>query len=476
MKPILTVAQTREVDAVALESVSESVLVERAGTVVATWSLHLLGGAYGRRVVVVAGKGNNGADGRVAAERLGRRGARVEVLEAAEAPDRIGNADQVDLVIDAAYGTGFKGTYKAPSVPAGVRVLAVDIPSGINGDTGEASGEVLRADLTVTFGALKPGLLQGDGPVHAGRVEVAGIGLDPSRARIWLVEDEDVARLVPHRPREANKWQSGVVVVAGSAGMLGAASLCARSAYRAGAGMVRLAVPGASASQLPASEAVGFEVPRHGWAPSVLEVAKRCRAVVLGPGIGRDHETRADVRQVAAESPVPVVVDADGLFAMGNSGQVAEVARSRPADSGPIVLTPHAGEFAHMFGRAPGVDKVTEALEASRSTDCIFLLKGSTTVVARGAVDARVVMSGGPNLATAGTGDVLSGAIGAFVARGTEPLEAAALAAHAHGRAAGLGPSEGLVAGDVAELLAKWLSMQDPPLRRDRGGEGTRRG
>ena len=363
---------------------SESILVERAGTAVATWSLRLLGGAYGRRVVVVAGKGNNGADGRVAADRLRRRGARVDDLDAIDAPDRIGDAENVDLVVDAAYGTGFKGSYKAPSVPAGVQVLAVDIPSGIDGDTGEASGEVLRADLTVTFGALKPGLLQGDGPAHAGRVEVARIGLDPSRARIWLVEDADVGRLLPPRPREAHKWQSGVVVVAGSPGMLGAASLCARSAYRSGAGMVRLAVPGASASELPASEAVGLEAPRHGWASSVLEVAKRCGAVVVGPGIGRDDETSADVRRVAAESPVPVVVDADGLFAMGDSARIADVARSRRADSGPIVLTPHSGEFARIFGRPPGIDKVTETLAASRSTDCIFLLKGSTTVVARG--------------------------------------------------------------------------------------------
>lgn len=476
MRPIITVAQMREVDADALRSVSESILVERAGTAVATWSLRLMGGAYGRRVVVVAGKGNNGADGRVAAERLRRRGARVDVLDAADAPDELGTSAHVDLVIDAAYGTGFKGVYKAPSVPAGVQVLAVDIPSGIDGDTGEASGEVLRADLTVTFGALKPGLLQGDGPAHAGRVEVAGIGLDATRARTWLVEDADVGRLLPERPREANKWQSGVVVVAGSPGMLGAASLCARSAYRAGAGMVRLAVPGATGSELPATEAVSFEVPRHGWASSVLEVAKRCRAVVIGPGIGRDDETGADVRRVAAESPVPIVVDADGLFALGDTSQVADVSRSRKADSGPIVLTPHAGEFAHIFGRPPHIDKVKEALDASDSTGCIFLLKGSTTVVAQGGADARVVTSGGPSLATAGTGDVLSGAIGAFLARGTEPLEAAALAAHVHGRAASLGPSEGLVAGDVADLLARWLSMQHPRPTKDRASVKMRDG
>ena len=476
MRAVLSVDECHQVDSVALESVSQSVLVDRAGSAVAKWALRLLGGGYGRRVVVIAGKGNNGADGRVAAARLRLRGVRVDIVDAADAPGRLGATTSVDLVIDAAYGTGFKGSYVAPSVPVGVKVLAVDIPSGIDGNTGEASGEVLRADLTVTFGALKPGLLQGDGPAHAGQVEVAGIGLDPSRARIWLVEDADVSRLVPERGREAHKWQSGVVVVAGSPGMIGAASLCAHSAYRAGAGMVRLAVPGASGLELPVSEAVSLEVPRHGWASAVLEVATRCGAVVLGPGIGRDKQTTDDVRRVVAESPVPVVVDADGLFALGDSDHIREVAGSRPAGSGPVILTPHAGEFARIFGRPPGSDKVTEALAASASTGSIFLLKGSTTVVAQRAETARVVTSGGPSLATAGTGDVLSGAIGAFVARGTEPLEAAALAAHAHGRAAALGPSEGLVAGDVADLLAKWLSMLH---QREPGkitGEQTRRG
>ena len=140
------------------------------------------------------------------------------MVDAADAPDRMARDGGVDLVIDAAYGTGFRGTYRAPSVPAGVPVLAVDIPSGVDGDTGEACGEPLRADVTVTFAALKPGLLQGDGPLLAGRVEVVDIGLDVDRARLWVVEDADVARLLPVRGRGAYKWQSAVAVVAGSPG------------------------------------------------------------------------------------------------------------------------------------------------------------------------------------------------------------------------------------------------------------------
>ena len=389
----------------------------------------------------------------------------MKVVDAADAPSSLGTAgERIDLVVDAAYGTGFKGTYDAPSVPEGTNVLAVDIPSGVDGDTGAVSGAALRADTTVTFAALKPGLLQGDGPALTGRVELADIGLDASRAHIWLVEDEDVRRLVPPRARDSYKWQSAVVVIAGSPGMVGAASFSAMAAYRSGAGMVRLAVPGASEEELPATEAVAVEIDRHGWAGQVLEVAKRCKAVVIGPGLGRDPDTATDVRSVVASSPVPVVVDADGLFALGKAEEVAEVVGARRGEAGPVVLTPHSGEFANIFGRPPGEDHIEEAQDASVATGCVFLLKGPTTVVASAGTDdqrrVRVVMSGGPNLATAGTGDVLSGAIGAFIARGAEPFEAAALAAHVHGRAASLGPTEGLVAGDLPDLIARWLSFE----------------
>ena len=474
MRPVLTVEQMRQVDADALEHVSESVLVERAGTAVATAALKMMGGAYGRRVVVVAGKGNNGADGRVAASRLQRRGARVTVMDPSGAPERLGGGrpgagQALDLVVDAAYGTGFRGSYEAPSVPPGVKVLAVDIPSGVDGNTGQVSGAALRADVTVTFAALKQGLLQGDGPALCGEIEVADIGLDTTSARTWLVEDRDVRHLLPRRPREAHKWQAAVVIVAGSPGMTGAASLCARACYRSGAGMVRLAVPGARGSELPSTEAVAFEVPEHGWARNVMEVAQRAKVIVIGPGLGRDPETRADVRTVAESSPVPVVVDADGLFALGNVDDVAEVTGARAtrvdtSGSSPIVLTPHSGEYARIFGAPPGVDHIGETIDSARRAGCVLLLKGPTTVVAGpGGSDAHVVTSGGPSLATAGTGDVLSGAIGAFIARGVGPSVAAALAAHAHGRAASMGPREGLVAGDVAEFLGLWLSSELHP-------------
>lgn len=459
MRPVVTVAEMQAIDADARAWVDEQVLIERAGTALATWALRLMGGSYGRRVLIVAGKGNNGADGRVAAARLRRRGARVEVVEASEAPSRIGVRESFDLVIDAAYGTGFRGSYSAPSVSPGVRVVAADIPSGINGDSGEASGEPLRADLTVTFAALKPGLLQGDGPLLAGRVEVADIGLDVSRAHLWVVEDRDVGQMLPPRPRGAYKWQTAVAVVAGSPGMTGAAELCARGAYRAGAGMVRLGVPGADLAELGVTEAVGAELPASGWATHALEMAGRCKAMVVGPGLGREQESITQVRRLIADAAVPVVVDADGLFALGTADEAAEVIAKRAAAGGPdVVLTPHDGEFARLSGAGPGADRISDAARLAASTGAVVLLKGPTTVVAGPDGRALLAVAGTPRLATAGTGDVLSGVIGAFLARGLEPVEAAALGAHVHARAASLGPSEGLVAGDVTDLVARWLS------------------
>ena len=453
MKPVLTVEQMRAVDAEALAAgLSEELLVERAGTAVAVGALRLMGGAYGRRVVVVAGKGNNGADGRVAADRLARRGARVTVLSAAEAPERIPGRTRIDLVIDAAFGTGFRGSYRAPAVPPGARVLAVDIPSGVDGDSGEACGEPLRADVTVTFAARKTGLLQGDGPALAGRVEVADIGLDVSRATIGLVEDADVAASLPARTRSAHKWQAALAVVAGSPGMTGAAALCAMGGYRAGAGMVRLGVPGAEPDAPGAAEAVASRLPAEGWAKEALAMAERCRALVVGPGLGREPGVAQELRALLGGFEGTVVVDADGLFALGTGD---EAARALAACGGRAVLTPHDGEFARLTGAAPGSDRIAATVAAAARLGAVVLLKGPTTVVADPAGTVRLVTAGSPRLATAGTGDVLAGAIGALSARGLGPLDAAALGAHVHGSAAALGPPEGLVAGDLPDLDRK---------------------
>ena len=313
MRAVATAAEVREADRRALASVDQATLVARAGTAVARGALGLLGSAYGRRVVGLAGKGNNGADGRVAATALARRGAKVQVVEPSERP-----LPACDLVVDAAFGTGFRGSYDAAPAPSGARVLAVDIPSGVDGDSGDAPGRPLAADRTVTFAAYKPGLLQGDGRTLAGEVCLADIGLPVGRPSIGLVDDGDVGGLVPTRPAVSHKWATALAVVAGSPGMEGAAVLAASGATRAGSGMVRLGVPGAGQGSWPV-EAVRLPLERSGWADAVLDVLGRCKALVVGPGLGRDEPTQAEIRRLVSRPPVPVVVDADGLFARGDA-------------------------------------------------------------------------------------------------------------------------------------------------------------
>jgi NAD(P)H-hydrate epimerase len=414
-----------------------------------------MGGGYGRRVVLVCGRGNNGADGRVAARLLARRGTRVRVVAPGELASIGRSGPGVDLVVDAAFGTGFRGSYDAPDVAPGVPVLAVDIPSGVMGDTGEASGRPMAAVRTVTFVAPKPGLLQGDGARLAGAVEVVDIGLPVGDHRAALVEDGDLSALVPRRAPSGNKWTSAVTVVAGSPGMTGAAVLCARAAYRAGAGMVRLGVPGGEPAGLPASEAVGLELPPSGWAQAALAASVRCRAMVVGPGLGREAGTGDEVRRLLAATTVPIVVDADGLYALGRVDDRAIGAGA------PVVLTPHDGEYERLLGTAPGPDRMEAARRLAAATGAVALVKGPTTAVADPSGHVLLACTGTPALASAGTGDVLSGVIGAFLARGVPPLEAAALGAHVHGRAGALGHRAGLLAGDLPGLVARVLDALD---------------
>ncbi len=472
MRPVLTRAEMGAADTAATQTVSHETLVTRAGTAVAHAALRMLGGAYGRRVVVVAGKGSNGADGRVAASVLGRRGVRVRVVEAADAPG--GSAlPSCDLVVDGAYGTGFRGSYDAPAVPPAAAVLAIDIPSGVDADTGEAPGDAVRADRTVTFAALKPGLLQGEGPRLAGTVEVADIGIGFPTPQALLIDDADVAALLPPRPRQVNKWTNAVGVAAGSAGMEGAAILCSRGAMAAGAGMIRLGSPGDPSAAWP-TEAVRMHLPAEGWAGPFLEATAKCKAVVIGPGLGTGDAVAEEIRSVLAAVPVPLVIDADALTALGDVAAARTLLDKREA---PSILTPHDGEYARLSGAAPGADRLDAARRLAAATGAVVLLKGPLTAVAdpRGAAAVPEVLlsaAGGPALATAGSGDVLSGVIGAFCARGLGALEAAALAAHVHGRAASLGPAEGLVAGDLPALLARLLSAQAEVAGQAHGHEG----
>lgn len=455
MRAVLTRDEMRVADAAALSEVSHETLVQRAGTAVAIAALGMLGGGYGRRVVVVAGKGSNGADGRVAAGVLARRGARVQVLEAESVGS--GALPACDLVIDGAYGTGFRGSYDAPVVPPGAMVLAIDIPSGVDADTGEASGNAVRADRTVTFAAWKPGLLQGDGPACSGVVEVADIGIGFPPSGVSLLEDADVAALLPGRPADTNKWTNAVGIASGSPGMEGSAILSSRGAMAAGSGMIRLGSPGDPSAPWPV-EVVRMHLPADGWSGEFLEATAKCKAIVIGPGLGTDKATGEEIRAVVASAPVPLVIDADALTALGDASAARTLLDKRSA---PSVLTPHDGEYARVAGSPPGADRLAAARRLADAVGAIVLLKGSLTAVARpggGPGDVLLADAGGPELATAGSGDVLSGIIGACMARGVAAHEAAALAAHVHGRAASLAPAEGLVAGELPDLVAEFLS------------------
>jgi NAD(P)H-hydrate epimerase len=341
-------------------------------------------------------------------------------------------------------------------------VLAVDIPSGVGGESGIACQGAVVADVTVTFAALKTGLLLGDGPRHAGVVHVADIGLDPGTTAANQIEDGDIAAWLAPLPGEAHKWQHAVTVVAGSPGMYGSAELCTRAALRSGSGMVRLGSPGVAPGTVPVAEVVSFPLPAEEWAGAVLEQARRCKALVLGPGLGTGDAARSAVRRLLAEAELPVVLDADGLNCLGEladatadpDGPGAVLARRSAA----TVLTPHEGEFARLAGHPVGPDRLGDVRQLARRFGVTVLLKGSTTAVASPDGEVLLVTAGSSRLATAGTGDVLSGVIGAFLARGLPAAPAAALAAHVHGRAAGLGRAEGLVAGDLPGLVSAVLS------------------
>jgi NAD(P)H-hydrate epimerase len=442
--PVVTPEEMSAIDAEASEPTD--VLIRRAAWAVAREAIAMMGGTYGRRVTVVAGKGNNGNDGRVAAAILERRGVCTRVVDVADVALYEAGFPTRDLLIDAAFGTGFSGSWDPPH-PGSSPVLAVDIPSGIDGLSGEACGSPWHAVRTVTFAALKPGLLQGDGPRYAGVVVPVDIGLDVGRARVHMVEDADVPAWIPGRDPADHKWKRAVWVVAGSAGMEGAGWLCARAAMRGGAGYVRASSPGVDRPDAP-REVVGTALPETRWGDEVAAAAPRFGAVVAGPGLGRSPRVRDELERLC-KMPIPVVLDADALRAVGSE----PLCRAGGDPEASLVLTPHDGEYEGLMDRSAGPDRVAAARAAAERHGAVVLLKGPTTVVAEPGGRVLVVRSGDARLATAGTGDVLSGLIGAHLAAGADPLYAAGAAAHLHGRAAELAGEHGVVAGDVAEAI-----------------------
>lgn len=444
MTPVVTPDEMRAIDAAAPEPVEA--LVERAGAAVARTAIRMMGGSYGRTVAVLAGPGNNGADGRVAADRLRARGATVRVYEATDLPPVI---RPVDLLIDAAFGTGFRGAWKPPQCDAR-QVLAVDVPTGLDGATGVITPGTLRADVTVTFAAAKPGHVLGSGPDVVGALEVADIGLDVGSATMSIVDADDVREWLPSRGRTTHKWMHALRIVAGSEGMTGAGHLAAAAGQRAGATYVALSSPGVEADA--PIEVVGVRLPAVGWAETVLADLHRFQSLVIGPGLGREEHTIASVVRTVTDALVPAVIDGDGLFALAwNDEGTPAFLRAREV---PTILTPHDGEYGLLLGTRPGTDRIAAARRLVDVSGAIVLLKGPTTVVAAPDGSVRLVTNGDQRLATAGTGDVLAGIIGALLASGVEPVRAAAAGTWLHARAADGLPPVGGVAGDLIDAIA----------------------
>ena len=420
-------------------------LMERAGAAVAREAM--LAYPAARRFACVCGGGSNGGDGRVAARVLREAGHVADETE--------DDLDSYDVIVDALFGTGFQGAPRAEAVDliqrinaASPPVVSVDLPSGVDASTGEIAGAAVDADLTVTFHAPKVGLAVSPGRMRAGRVVVADIGLDHGPTRIRRATPA-LLEAVPRRRLGDTKYTAGaVLVVGGEPGMTSAACLTARAAFRADAGYVTLAVP---ADALPVAETLALEPVKVGWrdetaVESLLELAERAGAIAIGPGLGRSEARRALVRELLLRSDLPMVVDADALY------ELAPFERKSPT-----VLTPHAGELARLLGvESSWVDahRLAVAGQAAELFGAVVLLKGADTIVAAPGVGPVVCDLGPPSLATAGTGDVLTGVLASFLAKGLEPVQAATSAAVAHGLAGRLVPRQvGLVASDLLDTL-----------------------
>lgn len=513
MQPIFTAAEMREVDARAIEAlgIPGPRLMENAGRGAAALIAREWAPIRGKRILVLCGKGNNGGDGFVVARHLKTKGARPRVLlvglraevkgDAAQALGRWrGKVEEIrdegdmavvaralgeaDIVVDALLGTGLTGPARGvvaqvierlnnSSGRAGLPVVALDLPSGLGGDGGALIGPSVRATVTATFAGLKRSLLVYPAAGLAGRVTVVPIGVPQAEVdrgvNTLLLEEADIRPLFPPRPAETHKGSYGhLLVIAGSVGKSGAAALAGRSALRSGVGLCTIATP---ASQQPivagfsmetmtepiqetASQSLAVKARGH-----LLELAMQRDAVALGPGVSLDPETQALARALVAEVPRPMVVDADALSALAGHLDLLEEA---PA---PRVLTPHPGEMARMLGvsiaqvQADRIETVRRFCVRYR----VYLdLKGARSVL--GSPDGRIFINptGNPGMATGGSGDVLTGMIGAFLARRLDPLPALQAGCFLHGLAGDIAVAdrgeEGLVAGDIIEAIPSALT------------------
>jgi ADP-dependent NAD(P)H-hydrate dehydratase / NAD(P)H-hydrate epimerase len=496
LAPVLDAEGMQRADSWAIEEqgLASLELMETAGGAVADGAAGI---ARDGPVRIVCGKGNNGGDGLVAARALIEGGREAEALllwpedelsedsaanlarlrevggaartvEPGDLPQRLGGSG---AIVDAIFGTGFAGAPREPADAAieainaaGAPVLACDIASGVDGSSGRVEGVAVRADLTVTFHRPKVGQLVAPGKEATGELRVVDIGIPqeaPGEPAAGIIGSEVLAGLPP-RGAGSTKFSSGqVVLVGGSRGLTGAMAMASSAAIRSGAGYATALVPGSLEPVLESKltevmtrglpEEDGSLVP--GGCEAALEAADGAGCVVLGPGLGRTEGALSLGRELARAVPAPLLIDADGLNALGTD--LEQLAGRQH----PTILTPHAGELGRLLDRASGevaAERLASAREAAERSGAAVVLKGDDTIVVAGERIA-VNAAGSPGLATAGTGDVLSGVIAALVARGVEPFEAACAGVLAHARAGGLAAerlgAESVIATDVIEEL-----------------------
>lgn len=484
MRRAYHVEAIRHAEADLMAKLPPGALMQRAAAGLATVATRILredGGVYGSRVVLLVGVGDNGGDALYAGARLARRGAKVAAVLVDEARvhadglaalrdvgGRIGGTETLedaDLILDGMLGIGGKGGLRgraaelaAAAEASAAPILAVDLPSGVDVDSGQVAGTCVRADVTVTFGAYKPGLLIDPAAERAGVVEFVDIGLSalPKHAAVEALQAADVADLLPRPGRETDKYARGVVGVAcGSVEYPGAGLLAVGGALRAGVGAVRYSGP----SQ------VGHEVSRR-WPEILIEKelpgdAGRVQAWVCGSGFPVGDDFAAQRTKQVIASGLPAVLDAGalGYLDKGDGNGDGELSER-------VVLTPHAGEAARLLGVERAQVEARRLEFVRRLADecgATVLLKGSTTLVAEpGGGSARANPTGTAALATAGSGDVLAGLIGGLLAAGLRPLDAASVGAYLHGLAGRIARGEGpIAAGDLLAALPRaWHNLQ----------------
>lgn len=500
---VATAEQMREFDRRASEEfgVPSIVLMENAGRSVFEVVRDRLVDLNGKHVTIVAGRGNNGGDGFVVARHLREAGARVSVflhgkpedirgdakanldilLESGVEVPSITSSDEITAaladshaVVDALFGTGLRG--EVTGLPAdvisavnaaGKPVVAVDIPSGMDADTGEILGVCVDADCTVTFALPKIGLLTYPGAVRVGELIVADIGIPEhlfAEVTVELVDETMVASKLPGRPPDAHKGTFGTaIVIAGSLGLTGAAAMASEAALRSGAGLSTLGCPASlwnvMATKLTEVMTRGLSDGGRGAISSdalyeALELVEKGDAVVLGCGLGTHPDTCEFVHRLVKLVHKLMIIDADGLNALAQDTSTLE------GDHGDLVLTPHPGEMSRLLGtstQAVQSNRVDVVREAASRFRCVVVLKGARTLIADPSGRVYINPTGGPGLATGGTGDVLAGTIGGLLAQGLSPLDAAVCGTFVHGRAGDIAADElgaaGTIAGDVLRAL-----------------------